>query len=220
MTPIAPSLTDALSLIAIAFFIGLVPLAAVVITSFLKITVVLGLLRNAMGVQQVPSNMVINGIAIIVSAYIMAPIGMDALDSMQAKQQSASAPQRMVETINAVKEPYRAFLKKHAHEKEKQFFLRSAAAVWPAERAKALKDDDLLVLAPAFTLSELSDAFRVGFLLYMAFVIIDLILANILLALGLSQLSPTTISIPFKLLMFVVMDGWSVLMHGLVLSYK
>jgi type III secretion protein R len=206
MTPIAPSLSDALSLVAIAFFIGLIPLAAVVITSFLKITVVLGLLRNAMGVQQVPSNMVINGIAIIVSAYIMAPIGMDAIDSMQNKQQSVSSPQRLVETINAVKEPYRVFLKKHAHEKEKQFFLRSAAAVWPPERAKAL--------------TELSDAFRVGFLLYMAFVIIDLILANILLALGLSQLSPTTISIPFKLLMFVVMDGWSVLMHGLVLSYK
>jgi type III secretion protein R len=220
MTPVAPSLVDAFSLVAIAFFIGLIPLAAVVVTSFLKITVVLGLLKNAIGVQQVPSNMVINGIAIIVSAYIMAPIGMDAVDSIQAKQQSASTPQKFMDTINAVKEPYRVFLKKHTHEKEKQFFLRSASAVWPEERAKALREDDLLVLAPAFTLSELSEAFRIGFLLYMAFVIIDLILANILLALGLSQLNPTTISIPFKLLMFVVMDGWSVLMHGLVLSYK
>ncbi len=220
MNPIAPSATDAYSLVGIAFVIGIVPLAAVVITSFLKLTVVLGLLRNAIGVQQVPSNMVINGIAIIVSAYIMAPIGMDAIDSVQAKQQSASAPQKFLDVFSAVQEPYRVFLKKHAHAKERQFFLRSAAAVWPAERAKALKDDDLIVLAPAFTLSELSEAFRVGFMLYMAFVIIDLILANILLALGLSQLSPTTISIPFKLLMFVVMDGWSVLMHGLVLTYK
>jgi type III secretion protein R len=89
MNPIAPSATDAYSLVSIAFVIGIVPLAAVVITSFLKLTVVLGLLRNAIGVQQVPSNMVINGIAIIVSAYIMAPIGMDAIDSVQAKQQSA-----------------------------------------------------------------------------------------------------------------------------------
>ena len=91
---------------------------------------------------------------------------------------------------------------------------------WPAERAKALTDTDLIVLAPAFTLSELSEAFRVGFLLYMAFVVVDLIMANVLLALGLSQLNPTTISIPFKLLMFVVLDGWSVLVHGLVLAYR
>jgi type III secretory pathway component EscR len=111
MTPVAPSLVDAFSLVAIAFFIGLIPLAAVVVTSFLKITVVLGLLKNAIGVQQVPSNMVINGIAIIVSAYIMAPIGMDAVDSIQAKQQSASTPQKFMDTINAVKEPYRVFLK-------------------------------------------------------------------------------------------------------------
>jgi type III secretion protein R len=76
------------------------------------------------------------------------------------------------------------------------------------------------VLAPAFTLSELSAAFRIGFLLYLAFVIIDLIMANVLLALGLSQLNPTNISIPFKLLMFVMLDGWSALLHGLVLTYR
>lgn len=211
---------DAFSLATVAFVIAVVPMVAVVVTSFLKLTVVLGLLRNAIGVQQVPSNMVINGIAIILSAYIMAPVGMEAMEAMRAKPATSSAPQRFADAFDAAQEPFRQFLKKHAHEAERQFFLRSATAIWPAERAAALKNDDLMVLAPAFTLSELSEAFRIGFLLYMAFVVIDLIIANVLLALGLSQLNPTNLSIPFKLLMFVVLDGWSVLVHGMVLSYR
>jgi type III secretion protein R len=218
-TPNAP-IVDAYALGALAFLIGVVPLVAVVVTSFLKMTVVLGLLRNAIGVQQVPSNMVINGIALIISSYVMAPVAMDAMDAMRTKPASESTTQRFADAFDSAQEPYRRFLLKHAHDKERQFFLRSAASVWPPERAAALKDTDFIVLAPAFTLSELSEAFRVGFLLYMAFVIVDLIIANVLLALGLSQLSPISVSIPFKLLMFVVMDGWSVLVHGLVLAYK
>jgi type III secretion protein R len=220
MTPGSPSFFDAFSLATIAFVIAIVPLAAVVVTSFLKLTVVLGLLRNAIGVQQVPSNMVINGIALIVSAYIMAPVGMEAMDAMAGRPTAASGPQRIADVVDAAQGPYIAFLSKHAHPKEREFFLRSAATIWPAERARTLTPDSLLVLAPAFTLSELSEAFRIGFLLYMAFVVVDLIIANVLLALGLSQLSPTNISIPLKLLMFVVMDGWSVLVHGLVLTYR
>ena len=180
----------------------------------------LGLLRNAIGVQQVPSNMVINGIAMIIAAYIMAPVGMEAMDAMRDKPATASSPQKFADAIDAAKEPYRKFLEKHAHERERVFFLRSAATIWPPERAAELTKTDLVVLAPAFMLSELSEAFQIGFMLYMAFVIVDLIIANILLALGLSQLSPTTISIPFKLLMFVVLDGWSVLLHGLILTYR
>ena len=220
MTPPSAAIFDAFSLVTVAFVIGIVPLAAVVVTSFLKVTVVLGLLRNAIGVQQVPTNMVINGIAIIISTYIMAPVAMDAMDAMRVKPATNSAPQRFADAIDAAQEPYRKFLEKHAHEKERQFFLRSAASIWPPERAAALKETDLIVLAPAFTLSELSAAFRIGFLLYLAFVIIDLIMANVLLALGLSQLNPTNISIPFKLLMFVMLDGWSALLHGLVLTYR
>lgn len=220
MSPASGPIVDAFALATLAGAIAIVPFAAVVVTSFLKITVVLGLLRNAIGVQQVPSNMVINGIALIVSAYIMAPVVTESMDAMRAKPATASTPQRFADAFDASQEPFRKFLLKHAHDKERQFFLRSAASVWTPERAAGLKDTDFVVLAPAFTLSELSEAFRVGFLLYMAFIVIDLIIANVLLALGLSQLNPTTVSIPFKLLMFVVMDGWSVLVHGLVLSYR
>lgn len=86
--------------------------------------------------------------------------------------------------------------------------------------ADSLHEDDFIVLAPAFTLSELTDAFKIGFLLYITFVVIDLIIANVLLAMGLNQVMPTNVAIPFKLLLFVVMDGWSTLIHGLILTYR
>ncbi len=207
-------------MIVVIFAIGLVPFAAMMISSYTKIVVVLGLLRNALGVQQVPPNMVLNGLAIIISAYIMMPIMMDVSDAMKKQSEPQSSAQQAQLVMEAAKEPIRKFLNKHAHEREKAFFLKSAFSIWPIERAQQLQKTDLIVLAPAFTLSELTEAFKIGFLLYLAFIVIDLVIANILLALGLSQVSPTQIAIPFKLLLFVVMDGWSVLLHGLILTYK
>jgi type III secretion protein R len=212
--------TEVLPLIVVVFLVGLLPFAAMTITSYTKIVVVLGLLRNAIGVQQVPPNMVLNSIAVVVSAYIMAPLAMESFDALQQRAQPGAGVAQISHVIAVAREPARKFLEKHAHAREKAFFLKSAAAVWPPERAKALKADDLIVLAPAFTLSELSEAFKIGFLLYLAFVVIDLIVANLLLALGMSQVTPTQIAIPFKLLLFVVMDGWSVLVHGLVMTYR
>jgi type III secretion protein R len=220
MTPTSSSIFDAYGLLAIGALISVVPLLAVVVTSFLKISVVLGLLRNAIGVQQIPTNMVLNGIALILSFYIMAPVAMDAMDAMRTKPSTSSGPQQFAYALEAAQEPYRKFLSKHAHERERRFFLQTATAVWTPERARSLAENDLIILAPAFALSELSEAFRIGFMLYMAFVVIDLIIANVLIALGLSQLTPTTVSIPLKLLMFVMLDGWSVLVHGLVLTYR
>jgi type III secretion protein R len=212
---------DALPLMAIVLMIGMLPFVAMMVTSYTKIVVVLGLLRNALGIQQVPPNMVLNGIAIIMSAYIMAPLMMDSFNVMQLRSVAQGSPMaEMGSAFEAGREPMRAFLTKHAHAREKTFFLKSATAIWPPERARELKADDLLVLAPAFTLSELTQAFKIGFLLYLAFIIVDLVIANILMALGLSQVTPTQVSIPFKLLLFVAMDGWSVLIHGLVLTYR
>jgi type III secretion protein R len=209
-----------LPLIAVVFAIGLLPFVAMMVTSYTKIVVVLGLLRNALGVQQVPPNMVLNGVALIVSAYIMTPLMLDVYDKVKQQGIAQGGAQQVEQVMSASQEPIRKFLEKHAHEREKAFFLKSAATVWPPERAKQLQKNDLIVLAPAFTLSELTEAFKIGFLVYLAFVVVDLIIANILLALGLSQVSPTQVAIPFKLLLFVVLDGWSVLMHGLVMTYK
>ena len=125
-----------------------------------------------------------------------------------------------LQMLESAREPVRRFLSKHAHEREKAFFLKSVSAIWTPERARQVKPDDLMILAPAFTLSELTEAFKIGFLIYLAFIVVDLVIANVLLALGLSQVTPTQVAIPFKLLLFVVMDGWSMLLHGLVLTYR
>jgi len=213
---------DPVSLFLVLLAMAVLPFAAMVVTSYTKIAVVLGLLRNAIGVQQVPPNMVLNGIALIVSCYVMAPVLMEASEHMQLSSSSGapSNAQQIISAADAAREPFRRFLDKHADANEKAFFLKSAAAVWPPERAQQLKKDDLLVLAPAFLLTELAAAFRIGFLLYLVFIVIDLVIANVLLAMGLSQVTPTNVAIPFKLLLFVVLDGWSKLIHGLVLTYR
>ncbi|WP_175891558.1 type III secretion system export apparatus subunit SctR [Burkholderia cepacia] len=200
--------------------IGLLPFVAMVVTSYTKVVVVLGLLRNALGVQQVPPNMVLNGIAILVSVYVMAPVGMMAAKPLSGQMISPQSSTAVIQAADAAREPFRQFLIKHTQEREKRFFMRSASIVWPKEEAQALKETDLIVLAPAFTLTELTDAFKIGFLLYVTFIVIDLIIANVLLSMGLNQVSPANVAIPFKLLLFVVMDGWSTLIHGLILTYK
>jgi type III secretion protein R len=203
--------------------LGTLPFFAVLLTSFTKIVIVLGLLRQALGVQQVPPNMVLNGIALILTVYVMAPIGSQAWDGMQDKLKGPVA-QRKFEDVNvvisAVSSPMRGFLYKHTQERDRRFFLQSANKLWPAEKAKSLKDDDMLVLIPGFTISELTEAFKIGFVIYLAFIVVDLVLANVLLALGMSMVSPTLISVPFKLLLFVALDGWARLAQGLVLTYQ
>jgi len=210
------------SLFLILIGMSVLPFAAMVVSSYTKIVVVLGLLRNAIGVQQTPPNTVLNGVAIILSVYIMAPVFMQAQAAMNVG--TGSTPTTTAQTIlsaaESAREPFRQFLDKHAEEREKAFFMRSASMIWPAEQAAQLKKTDLLVLAPAFLLTELAEAFRIGFLMYLAFVIVDIVIANVLLAMGLSQVTPTNVAIPFKLLLFVVLDGWSKLVHGLVLTYR
>jgi type III secretion protein R len=217
------NLPNPVAMVALLAALGIAPFAALMVTSYTKLVVVFGLLRSALGIQQVPPNIVLNGIALILSVYIMAPVGMDIGDNL--KQQNFSVGSQMnvqdvLQLFDAAAPPIKAFMMQHTQERERSFFVRSATSVWPAARAKNLQQDDLLVLVPSFTLSELMKAFQIGFVLYLVFVVVDLVVANVLLALGMQMIAPTTISVPFKLLLFVTLDGWSVLIHGLILSYR
>jgi len=216
------NLGDPLIIITVLTIVGLVPFLALLVTSFTKIVVVLGLLRQALGLQQVPPNMVINSLAIIVSLYVMAPIGTHVAETIKANLKGPVASQR-IEDFGAIYQsaitPLRGFLNRHTTERDRQFFVRSANKLWPAADARALTQDNMLVLIPSFTLRELTEAFQIGFVLYLAFVVIDLIVGNILLALGMVMLSPTVVSVPFKLLLFIALDGWQRLIQGLVLGY-
>lgn len=328
--------------------LALAPFVAVMVTSFTKIVVVLSLLRNALGLQQVPPNVVINGLAIVLSIYVMYPVILDttaavhglppvttsasgtqtgsgqtraqtpapaatpgtestpttppsapatrssddpapaspAAADAQAAEAAAQATQpgseaapagsgaqfdnvqgtpdaqpvvtppgsnalsstaarttvlipprttplsqlsltggapltmeRLIEMFNAGKEPLRKFLIQHSSDAERAFFLRSAQRLLPPASRNEISVDDFIVVIPAFTVSELTAAFQIGFLIYLPFLIIDLVVSNILLALGMMMMSPTTVSLPFKLLLFVLIDGWAKLVHGLVLTY-
>ncbi len=215
-------LSDPATVVALILAFGVASFAALMVTSYTKLVIVFGLLRTALGLQQTPPNMVLNGIAIVLSIYIMAPIGMEVSDALKGRQFGAKGEGLgdVAAVIDAAKLPMREFLEKHTQERERQFFLTSASTIWPKHRAEALKPDDFMILIPSFTLSELTRAFQIGFVIYLVFVVVDLIVATVLLALGMSMISPTTISLPFKLLLFVMLDGWTRLVHGLVLSYR
>ena len=199
--------------------IALAPFVGVMVTSFTKIIVVLSLLRNALGLQQVPPNVVLNGMALVLTVYVMLPVGMDMAERARTVQGPMTSTQGMMSVADAAKEPLRDFLVKHSSPAQRAFFLKTAQKNLPPERAAQLTERDFVVVIPAFTVGELSAAFQIGFLIFLPFLVIDLIIANILMAMGMMMLSPTTISLPFKLLLFVLVDSWVKLSHGLVLSY-
>jgi type III secretion protein R len=202
--------------------LALAPFVAVMVTSFTKIVVTLSLLRNALGLQQVPPNIVLNGLSLILTIYVMYPVGQQMQDRIAAQQIEGNMMQSTASISSAIdvgKEPLREFLIKHSDANERAFFLRTAQRVGNPEHAREMTDRDLIIVIPAFVVKELSLAFQIGFLIFLPFLVIDLVISNILLAMGMMMLSPTTISLPFKLLLFVLVDGWVKLSHGLVLSY-
>ena len=201
--------------------LALAPFMAIMVTSFAKIVIVLSLVRNALGLQQVPPNLVLSGLALVLSLYVMAPV-MNHIAQI-AEQRLAGGELKsaaLFDILSSSREPIRTFLGKHAQPREREFFLKSAHQLWPTEQADALSKDDLSVLVPAFTVSELTAAFKIGFIVYLAFVIVDLVVANVLVALGMMMFSPTVVSVPLKLLLFVLLDGWAKLIHGLILTYR
>jgi len=210
---------DPLNLILILVVAGLVPFFAVVATSFIKIAIVLLLVRNALGVQQVPPNMALNALAIIISGYIMAPVFVATFEILASGNYGFGSVEEVTETFNAANRPLIEWLNRHAHPRELQFFIEAAGEIWPPSMAAMATADNLAIILPAFVVSQLREAFEIGFLLYLPFIAIDLIVSNILLAMGMMMVSPLTISLPFKLFLFVMVDGWSRLILGLILTY-
>lgn len=211
---------DPVFVVGLLLLLSVAPFVVMVCTSYLKLVVVFSLVRNALGVQQVPPTMVLNGLAIIFSITIMAPVFFQTAELVDPAVLSRSmTPSEMVGVADHAKGPIQDFLAKHAHKDTVHFFLETAKRLWPPDKAASLSTTDLSILIPAFAVSELTRAFEIGFLLYLPFVTIDIIVSNILLAMGMMMVSPMTISLPFKLLLFVLLDGWSRLIQGLVLSY-
>ena len=215
--------TDSFSLIVLFVGMSLLPFLAMVATSYLKIVVVISLVRNALGVQSIPPNMVVNAIALILSFYVMAPVVQEGWDIYNEKAAVNKVEKKVSETQIAMEaaEPMREWLIKQTDERSRAFFVSTAEQLWAkeGEETAEVNPDSFFILIPSFCVSELTKAFQIGFLVYLPFIAIDIIISNILLAMGMMMVSPVTISLPFKLLLFVMVNGWTLLIQGLVRGY-
>lgn len=217
-----------LVLLLVLAALSLVPFVVMMATSFVKLAVVLSLIRNALGTQQVPPNLVVTGLALILTVYIMSPVGLRIYDTAgkvinQGSNQpflSQASVDLLMKAVQEGKEPMREFLLKHAHTQEKNLFYNLALEMRKSHKvSEEISDTDFLNIIPAFIVSELTEAFQIGFIIFLPFLVIDLVVANILLSLGMFQISPITLSLPFKLLLFVMVDGWHLIVKGLVQGY-
>ena len=212
-----------LLLVAVAA-LSLLPFLVLLMTSFVKIAVVLAILRSALGTAQIPPSQVITGLALVLTLFVMAPTGErmyravepDLARGTGAEVLSRQGIEALIAAAAKAKEPVREFLLKHGSARDRSVFHAQALRM---RGGAGVNERDFLVLVPAFLASELRRAFEIGFLIFIPFLVVDLVIANLLLALGMPMLSPTTVSLPFKLLLFVLADGWQLLLRGLVASY-
>lgn len=209
--------------------LALLPFAVMILTSFMKIVIVLSLLRSALGVQQAPPNQVINGVAFMLSLFVMYPTLLQMYDAAQTTVSRLETPDSLISKDSAqyiitvaqdTKEPLRDFLKRNSSVKHQALFYRMAYRVLPEQHRPNLKPDDFMIVVPSFITSQLKDAFEIGVLIYIPFFVIDLVTSNILLAMGMMMLSPVTISMPLKLFLLVMLDGWTLLIQGLVTTFR
>lgn len=217
--------TSPLTLVVLLGAMALLPFALIMVTSFVKVAVVLSILRTAIGAQQVPPNQIITGLAIVLSVYIMAPVGADTYERLEPYLEAYEAEELEVdlalaeEALSDIGSPLREFLMRHADPGDRELLHELALEMRDEEQRQGVRDDNFLILVPAFVVTELRFAFVIGFILFVPFIVVDLVVANVLLSLGMHMLSPTTISLPFKLLLFVLVDGWYLVVKGLILGY-
>ncbi|MCF7728896.1 MAG: type III secretion system export apparatus subunit SctR [Chthoniobacterales bacterium] len=209
-----------LELILVLGAVAMLPFIVVMVTSFAKVIVVFSLVRTALGLQSSPPNMVLNGMAIILSIYVMFPVLSDTYKLSEKLNISNVTIASIGPMMNSIKEPIETFLSNNSKVSVQKFFAVTAKRIWPPKYGSTVSQKDFIILVPSFLVSELTAAFQIGFILYLPFIIIDLVISNILMALGMMMLSPTTISLPFKLLLFCFVDGWTRIMDGLIMTYR
>lgn len=202
-----------LQMLLVMSMFSILPFMFCCMTSFLRFTIVFSMLKTALGTQQVPPSIVIIGLSMILTFYTMGGV-------FQKMYDLGSVPftknQDMIMTVTEGSKPLKEFMMKQTRESDLAFFVELANKQQP----KTPEEITIWQVAPAYILSELKTAFEIGFIVFVPFIVLDLIVANILLALGMFMLSPTIISLPFKLLIFIAVDGWALIVQGLVQSYN
>jgi type III secretion protein R len=205
------------SLLLLLAGMSVLPFLLVMFTSFTKMSVVLSLTRAALGTQQAPPTVVLTGLSAVLSLLVMSPVAEAMLARVHGARLPAAPGPEMLRVVRSASEPLRAFLIEHGSSELRAEF---AALSRELRGGTEVSESDLAVVAPAFVLSELKQAFQIGFLIFLPFLVVDMVVANVLLALGMQSLSPSQVSLPFKVLLFVAVDGWSLLARSLVQGYR
>lgn len=213
MDSVIKDINPIIQMLIVMTVFSLLPFVFCCMTSFLRFVVVFSMLKTAMGTQQVPPSIVIIGLSMILTFFTMG-------STFEKMYQMGSVPyqknQNIIEAINEGSKPLKEFMMKQTRQSDLAFFVELSRKTPPQT------PDEITIwqVAPAFIISELKTAFEIGFIIFVPFIVLDLVVANILLALGMFMLSPTIISLPFKLLIFIAVDGWTLIVQGLVTSYN
>ncbi|PIT99974.1 MAG: flagellar biosynthetic protein FliP [Bdellovibrionales bacterium CG10_big_fil_rev_8_21_14_0_10_45_34] len=204
---------NVIKILTVLTILALAPAILIMMTSFTRIIVVFSFLRQAMGVQQMPPNQLLIGLALFLSFFIMAPvfetINKEALQPYLAGSLGQEA------ALDAAGKPLRSFMFRQTRDQDLQLFIGLSKSPAPKTRA----DVSTTVLIPAFVISELKTAFQIGFIIYLPFLVIDMVVASVLMAMGMMMLPPVVVSLPFKIMLFVLVDGWSLIVGSMVKSF-
>lgn len=215
-------MSNDISLIGVLAFATLLPFLIAAGTCYLKFSIVFIMVRNSMGLQQVPSNLVLNAVALMMSVFVMIPVVESVFEYQRSSPVNFSNLKSVENFVDNGLDSYRGYLEKYSDPELTNFFekiqvTRSAGKDIPYIVGE--HKSSIFSLLPAYALSEIKAAFKIAFYLYLPFVVIDLVISSILLALGMMMMSPVVISVPIKLILFVALDGWSILSQGLIMQY-
>ncbi len=207
-------LVSSLNLLLILTLLVLAPSLLLVMTSFIRLIVVFSFLRQALGTQQMPPNQLMVSLALILTFFIMEPVATKAYDT--AVKPYTQKKISYEEAFEKGVAPFKSFMIKNTREKDLALFFR----IRKLQNPKNYSEVPLTIAIPAFMISELKTAFEIGFLLYLPFLVIDMVVSSVLMSMGMMMLPPVMISMPFKLLIFVLVDGWNLLIGNLIASFK
>jgi flagellar biosynthetic protein FliP len=210
----SPGFSNSMQITLTLALLSLLPFLLISITSFLRIIIVLSMIRSAIGTAQVPPNSVLIGLALFMTVYTMAPTFDEVNKTAVVPYNKGQLTQ--MKAFEVGMKPFQQFMLRQTRERDLALFVQFAKIPQP----KSVNDVPVYVVIPAFMISEMKTAFQIGFLLFIPFVIIDLVVANILLSLGMFMLSPVMVSLPFKILLFVLSDGWNLITKGLLMSFR
>lgn len=207
------NVSTSIKLMLLLTVLSLAPSILILMTSFARIVIILSFVRTALATQQMPPNQVIVGLALFLTFFIMAP-------TLQQVNEEALTPLfneeiSLDEAYTKASGPFKEFMSKHTRQKDLELFLRYTEA----ERPETIDDIPLTVMVPAFALSEIKTAFQIGFMIFIPFLVIDMIVASVLMSMGMMMLPPVMISLPFKILLFVLVDGWYLVMKSILQSF-